>query len=59
MKTRRRTKTQNKVLTRKNSLSPQIINLISIYWDLVIEYQTKQTRFKTVSYTHLTLPTKA
>jgi|TARA_B100000902_G_scaffold400042_1_gene474949 hypothetical protein len=46
MKTRRRTKTQNKVLTRKNSLSPQIINLISIYWDLVIEYQTKQTRFK-------------
>jgi hypothetical protein len=46
MKTRRRSKTENKVLTRKNSLSPQIINLISIYWDLVVEYQTKQNRFK-------------
>ena len=45
MKTRRRSKTENKVLTRKNTLTPDIMNLISKYWDLVVEYQTKQIRF--------------
>ena len=45
MKTRRRSKIQNKVLTRKNTLTPDILNLISKYWDLVVEYQTEQIRF--------------
>ena len=51
MKTRRKPKTTNKVLTKKQP--EQHINknvthpLVSQYLDLVIEFQTKQNRFKT------------
>ena len=51
MKTRKRTKIPKKTFTKRkattrNHLSPQVLNLIDEYWDLVIEYQTKQNRFK-------------
>ena len=51
MKTRKRTKIPKKTFTKRkattrNHFSPQVLNLIDEYWDLVIEYQTKQNRFK-------------
>lgn len=49
MKTRKRNKIQKKIYTKRKSLerlSPQVLNLIDEYWDLVVEYQTKQDRFK-------------
>tara|TARA_B100001996_G_scaffold37637_1_gene27732 strand:- start:93 stop:674 length:582 start_codon:yes stop_codon:yes gene_type:complete len=53
MKTRKRTKISKKMTKRKNTnnkpifnFSPQVLSIIDEYWDLVIEYQTKQDRFK-------------
>ena len=56
MKTRKRNKIHKKIYTKRKSvesvkpllcrLSPQVLNLIDEYWDLVVEYQTKQDRFK-------------
>ena len=48
MKSRRKTKVQHKSFTRRTfSLSPKLESLMSEYWDLVVEYQTRQQRFKT------------